>query len=104
MNFDELLGYKQADIAEEVVGAVGELGEPVEDFLAESGEVVGRGMEMEELLVKEAPELLDGVEPGRIGGQADQLDRQVQPPRLGRELVFHTRGADPGPGPVLGLQ
>jgi hypothetical protein len=104
MNFEEFLGETQADVAEEVVGAVGKAGEAGEDGGTEGGEIVGPGVEMQDLLLEEAPELLDRVEPGRIGGQAHQLNGEMQPPRAPRGGVGHARGADPGPGPRLGLQ
>src|SRR5919202_5119394 len=99
MNFDELLGYEQADIAEEVIGALGEPLEEGEDLPAELVEFGRPGVEVEDLLLEPAPELLDRVEPGGVGRQADQLEGQVQAARLGRRRRGGPRGARPGPGP-----
>lgn len=78
MVLEELTGNGQADIGEEVAVAVGELVEEGIDGGTEAGEISAERMEVDDLLPELAPELLDGIEPGRIGGQRNQLDREGQ--------------------------
>src|SRR5215217_7234913 len=90
MRFEELRRYSEADVAEEVRGVVVEAGEEVEDEGAQGGEVVGESVEMQDVLFELVPELLDGVEPGGVGGQRDDLDGEVE--------VLGARGGLVGPG------
>ena len=46
------------------------------DSLFEGGPVVSKAMQMQDILAEPTPELLDGVELGSLGGQAEQLDGQ----------------------------
>ena len=74
MAFEELAWeFGEADVAKEVRGSGLEAVEEGEDAVAEGREVVGEAMEVEDVLLELAPELLDGVEPGGVGGERDEL-------------------------------
>ena len=99
MKFEYLCRYWEADVAQEVGGAVLEAGEEVEDEGPERGEVVGEAVEVQHVLLEPAPDLLDGVGPGGVGGEGDELDREVEAlgPRAGRG-----RPGPWGPEPATG--
>src|SRR5262249_58543336 len=69
MDFAELLRYEQPDIAEEGGRALSELVEEGEDLAAQVGEIARPGVQVQDVLLEPAPELLDGIEPGRVGRQ-----------------------------------
>src|SRR3954470_18411926 len=81
-----------------------ERAQEVEDEVAEGWEVVGLSMEMEHVLFEPAPELLDGVEPGGIGGERDDLDGEIEP--LGARTRLGRPGArsEEGEGRALGFE
>ena len=68
MNVGELIGYQEADIAEEGVGPRREAIEEVIERRAQSGEIVRAAMQVGEVLAQPPPQFLDGVRPGRVGG------------------------------------
>jgi hypothetical protein len=93
MTFEDLRRYVEADVAEEVGGRILEALEEGEDERAQVREVVGEAMRVEHVLLELAPELLDGVGPGGVGGERDELDREVEAPGPGAGLVGPGAGA-----------
>src|SRR5258708_1744209 len=55
-------------------GAIGELIEEAVDLLTQLRPVVGEAMGLEHVAAQPMPQLLDGVEPGRVGRQPDGLE------------------------------
>src|ERR1700741_1051524 len=104
MKFDHLRRYGEAGVAEERVGAVLEAGEEVEDEGSEGGEVVGETVEVQHVLLEPAPEFLDRVGPGGVGGERDELDREAEALGAGAGVGGPgRRGAEPVAG-GLGLE
>src|SRR3954452_6002331 len=104
MKFAELGRYREADIAEEIWGVAFEAGEEVEDEGAEGWEVIGEAVEVQHVLFEPAPELLDGVEPGGVGREWDELDREAEAFGPGAGLGRPGARAEEGEGRGLRLQ
>src|SRR5260221_9723303 len=73
----------EAGVAEHLMRARGKLIQEGVDALAQRAPVVGQAVELEHVLTQPAPDFLDGIEPGGVGRQPDQLQaRQVSQGRL----------------------
>ena len=58
----------EADVAQQGRGAMDELIQEGSDLLAQLGPIIGPAVPREHVTAQPVPELLDGVEPGRIRG------------------------------------
>src|SRR5260370_30811433 len=81
-------------------GAIGELIEEAVDLLTQLRPVVGEAMGLEHVAAQPMPQLLDGVEPGRVGRQPDgPAPRQLSHRRphlvvgMARPIILYSRGA-----------
>ena len=61
-------------------------------------------LEVEDVLLELAPEFLDGVEPGGVGGERDELDREVEALGSGAGVGGPGAGAEEREGRPLGLE
>ena len=77
MNINKLRRYTETDITQEFGRTRSKLVEELDRALAQSLQIVLEAMQMDDFLLELAPELFNGIAPGGIGRQRDQLDRKV---------------------------